>query len=297
MKHKALVAFLVLVTSLSLGYVAVLRLLGQVGRYLAQAYMLIPALSAIITRAFFDERRFTDANVRLGHLKHYAQFWFFSLGIAFLFFVSYTVFDAGQWDFTGETFLDNLSQQLEVFGQDVELSETLPSGITPHTMILLYFVGGLTVLNILPGMITGLGEEFGWRGLMFSRLYDVRPWMAFVVGGLIWYLWHLPLALVMPHQVLPSPSQQAILIIPAAIGVICTNVYLAYVYVKTQNILVAALAHIVLNNASASFSYYFVIENQLVANLATALVMAIVVGVLYATGQLRIFKARALDGE
>jgi membrane protease YdiL (CAAX protease family) len=260
-----------------------------VGQYLAQGYMLIPALSALITRAFFDERRFTDANLRLGPLRHYAQFWLFSLGIVFLFFVSYTVFGAGHWDFTGETFLANLSQQLEAFGQDVDLSESLPPGMTPHTMILLYFTGGLTVLNVLPGLITGLGEEFGWRGLMFPRLYDVRPWMAFVVGGLIWYLWHLPLALVMPQQVLPAPNEQLILIIPAAIGIICTNVYLAYVYFKTQNILVTSLAHIVLNNASASFSYYFVIENQLTANLATALVMAIVVGVLHATGQFRIF--------
>jgi membrane protease YdiL (CAAX protease family) len=297
MKNKPLIAFLVLVALLSLGYVAVMKLAGQVGQNLAQAYMLIPALSALISRAFFDERKFTDANLRFGRVRHYAQFWLFSLGIAVLFFIAYTVLGVGQWDLTGDTFLQNLSQQLEAFGQEVDLDETLPPGMTPRMMLLIYFVGGLTVLNVFPGLITGFGEEFGWRGLMFPRLYDVRPWMAFIVGGLIWYVWHLPLALVVPQQVLPNPKEQAVLIIPMAIGVVCTHTYLAYVYLKTQNIFVAALAHIVMNNASASFSYFFVIQNQFLANLATVLVMVIVVGVLYSTGQLRVFQAHVPDRE
>jgi len=288
MKHKSLIAFIALVTLLSGSYVVVMKLAGQAGGYLAQAYMLIPALSALITRVFFDERKFTDANLRLGHLKHYVQFWLFSLGITVLFFVSYTVLGAGQWDFTGNTFLTNLSQQLVVTGQDI--NDTLPPGMTPQTMLLIFFIGGLTVFNILPGMITGSGEEFGWRGLMFPRLYEIRPWVAFVIGGLIWYVWHLPLAFVVPQQVLPSPSEQMMMIAPMVIGAICTFTYLAYVYVKTQSVFVAAFAHIVMNNASASFSYLFVLRNQFLANLGTVLVMVIVAAFLYATGQLRIFK-------
>ena len=297
MKHRSLIAFLVLVALLSLGYVAVMKLAGQVGQYLAQAYMLIPALSALISRAFFDERKFTDANLRFGRLRHYAQFWLFSLGITVLFLVSYTVFGVGQWDLTGDTFLQNLSKQLEAFGQDVDLHETLPPGMTPRTMLLIYFVGGLTVFNVFPGLITGFGEEFGWRGLMFPRLYEISPPMAFIVGGLIWFVWHLPLALVVPQQALPSPRDQAMLIIPMAIGAVCTHTYLAYVYLKTQNIFVASLAHIAMNNASASFSYFFVIRNQFIANLATVLVMMIAIGVLYATGQLRVFRTSMSGNE
>lgn len=47
----------------------------------------------------------------------------------------------------------------------------------PQMMLLLYFIGGLTVFNILPGVITGFGEEFGWRGLMFPLMYRIRPWL------------------------------------------------------------------------------------------------------------------------
>lgn len=130
MKHKSLIAFLLLVTLLSAGYVALMKLASQVGAYLAQAYMLIPALSALIVRALFDERRFTDANLRLGRLKHYLQFWLFGLGIAVLYFASYTVLGAGEWDLSGSTFLANLSQQMAAVGQD--MAGSLPPGMTPQ---------------------------------------------------------------------------------------------------------------------------------------------------------------------
>ena len=44
-----------------------------------------------------------------------------------------------------------------------------------------------------------------------------------------------------------------------------------------------------MNNASASFGSLFVLHNQFVANLATALVMVVVVLLLYTTGQLQVF--------
>jgi hypothetical protein len=34
-------------------------------------------------------------------------------------------------------------------------------------MLMIYFVGGLTIFNLVPGIITGFGEEFGHRGFMF----------------------------------------------------------------------------------------------------------------------------------
>ncbi|MGD9028794.1 MAG: CPBP family intramembrane metalloprotease [Anaerolineae bacterium] len=289
MKHKSLVAFLVLVSSLSLGYVGLLKLAGQAGQYLAQGYMLIPALSAVITRYFFDERRFSDANLRLGRATDYVRFWLVSLGITVLYFASYTVLGAGEWDLSGETFLANLSEQLAGTGQDI--TEGLPPGLTPQIMLLIYFVGGLTVFNVLPGIITGLGEEFGWRGLMFPRLYEIRPWMAFVVGGISWFAWHLPLAWVVsvPQHLQQSRTEQLALILPMALGAVATHTYFAYVFFKTRNILVASLAHIVLNNASASFGYVFVIENAFLANLGTVLVMILTVVGLYVTGRFQVF--------
>ena len=65
------------------------------------------------------------------------------------------------------------------------------------------------------------------------------------------------------------------------IGSICTHTYLCYVYAKSKTIFVPAVAHIALNNASRSFAYFVVIQNQFTANIAQNLVMVLVVVFLY----------------
>jgi uncharacterized protein len=281
MKHKALISFLVLVTLVAGAYIAGMKLAGQYGAYLAQAYMLTPALAALLTRLFFDRRRFSDANLRFGRLKDYGRFWLASLAIVVLYFVAYTLLGAGRWDFSGGAFLARLSDQFAAAGQDI--NDTLPSGMTPQSMLLIFFIGGLTVFNILPGLVTGFGEEFGWRGLMFPRLYAVSPWLAFVGGALIWYAWHLPLGLLAPQHLQPEQVLPNLAIM--AVGSVGTFAYLAYVYVRSRSVWVTALAHIVLNNASASFGYLFILEDQFLANLGTVLVMALVAAGLVATGR------------
>jgi uncharacterized membrane protein YfcA len=62
-----------------------------------------------------------------------------------------------------------------------------------------------------------------------------------------------------------------------SIGGICTFIYLVYVFEKSQSIWVVSLAHIVLNNASAAFSYLIIIQNQFLANLGLAITMLLVV--------------------
>lgn len=66
-----------------------------------------------------------------------------------------------------------------------------------------------------------------------------------------------------------------------AIGSVCTFTYLAYVYVKSRSIFVTALAHIVLNNAAASFSYFVTVQNQMLTNLGLTLTMIVVIVILY----------------
>jgi membrane protease YdiL (CAAX protease family) len=158
------------------------------------------------------------------------------------------------------------------------------------TMLMIYFIGGLTIFNILPGIITGFGEEFGHRGFMFPRLYKINAWVGILVGGLIWYAWHLPLALVIPQTAQYPLWQNLLNFIILAIGSVCTFIYLAYVYVKSRSVWVTSLAHIALNNSASSLSYFAVLQNQVLANLGLALTMIIVVAVLYFRKELGIFQ-------
>jgi membrane protease YdiL (CAAX protease family) len=295
MKKYPLVSYFVLLALLSAAVIGGAKALGPQGMMLVQAYMLTPAIAALLTRLFFYEAKFRDANLRLGKWRDYLRFWLASLGITALSYVLFTLLGSVSWDISGATFLERLAQQFVMGGQNIE--DTLPPGITPQMMLWLFFAGGLTVFNILPGLITGFGEEFGHRGFMFPLLYRVDPWVGLLVGGTLWYAWHLPLSLVVPAGVHYPAWQLAANHLILLVGSICTFVYLAYVYVKSRSVFVTALAHITMNNAAASFSYLVTIENQILANLGLALTMLIVVVVLYVRDALRVFKVYFQDAD
>jgi membrane protease YdiL (CAAX protease family) len=200
--------------------------------------------------------------------------------------VLYTILGAVQWDFTGQSFLVSLEKQFAAAGQNMYTS--LPQGFTPQTMLIFYVIGALTVFNI-PGIITGFGEEFGHRGLMFPLLYQIRPWVGIVIGGLLWYAWHLPLLLLIPPSVSIPIWQTLLLQVISAIGYILTFIYLAYVLIKTESIFATSLAHITMNNAGTAMSFFLTIQNTLLANLGLTLAMAAVILLLYARGETKIF--------
>jgi uncharacterized protein len=261
--------------------------LGEQGAYLAQGYMMTPAIAAIITRLFFYENKFKDANLRFGRFSDYGRYWLISVGITVFSYILFTLFGAISWDFTGNAFLERLSQQFSAVGQDME--SALPPGFTPRMMLMIYFFGGLTVFNILPGILTGFGEEFGHRGFMFPALYRIKPWVGILAGGLIWYAWHWPVLLIVP-QTAKFPLWESVLnFLILGIGSIGTFIYLAYVYVRSRSVWVTSFAHIVMNNSAAALSYFAVIQNQVLANLGLVLTMVIVVVVLYRKNALGTF--------
>lgn len=288
MKKFPLLTYFIILIVLCAAFIAGAKVMGQQGVYLAQGYMLTPAVAALITRAFFYPPGFEDANLRLGKAGDYLKFWLVSLGITTLSYLIFTLLGSVRWDFSGQSFLERLTQQFAASGQDI--SETLPPGFTPQLMLLLFFIGGLTVFNILPGIISGFGEEFGHRGFMFPLLYRIRPWVGILIGGLIWYAWHLPLALVVPPSA-PAPFwQTALNFLNLAVGSLCTFTYLSYVYVKSRSVWVTSIAHIVMNNSAASLSYITVLQNQALANFGLTLTMLIVVAVLYFRKELGVFE-------
>jgi CAAX protease family protein len=293
MKRFPLAIYFTLLSALCAAVIVGAKLLGQQGAYLAQFYMLVPAVAALITRLFFYKPKFTDANLRFGRLSNYFKFWIISIGITALSYVFFTVLGGITWDFTGRVFLDRLAAQFAAAGQD--MTSALPPGFTPMTMLLVYFFGGLTVFNILPGIITGFGEEFGHRGFMFPQLYRIKPWVGIVIGGLIWYVWHLPLTLVIPQTAQYLPWQSLVNFIVLAVGSLCTFIYLAYIYMKSRSVWVTSLAHIAMNNSAASFSYFAVVQHQILTNVGLALTMIIVVAILYFTKELDVFQKYSQD--
>jgi membrane protease YdiL (CAAX protease family) len=294
MNKKSLFIYFIILILLSTAFIIGARMLGEEGVYLAQGYMLTPAIAAILTRLFFYKNKFQDANLRLGRIKDYFRFWLWALGITGISFCLYTAMGAVSWDPSGSAFLDRLGEQFALSGES--MLESLPPGFTPQMMMILFTIGGLSIFNILPGLITGFGEEFGHRGFMFPLLYRIKPWMGLFLGGLIWFAWHLPLMLVIPSSTSFSITESMLNLIVLAVGSVCTFTYLAYVYVKSGSIFVTSIAHIAMNNAAASLSYYVILRDQLLANAGTTLTMILVVGFLYVTRQLKFFEQVEVTG-
>jgi CAAX protease family protein len=286
MKKRPLMAYLVLVTLISGGFIIGMKLMGKTGYYLAGPYMLGPAIAAIITRLFFYKARFKDAHLRFGRWQDYLRFWAITLGIVLLSYVVYTLLGSISWDFSGETFLVQMKGQMALSGQDIN---DLPAGLTPRMMLLIFLVGGLTVFNI-PMVIAGFGEEFGWRGFMFPQLCRSRLVAGFIIGGLIWFAWHLPLIFIMPNTMDFTVWQHICNGVVLGIGSICTFVFFAYVYAKSGSIWVVSLVHAVFNNGSRSFSYFATVENQLLANFGLMVTMVAVVAFLYFRKEFNVFE-------
>lgn len=278
MKTKPLIAYFITLIILSATTILTIHLLGRKGMYFAQFYMLTPAIAAIVTRVFFYKGKFSDAFLKIGQARHWLQFWFISLFLAVLSYGFFTIFSAVTWDLSGQSFLDKLSEQFAQSGQTME--QTLPDGFTPQSMLLLYVIGNFTLFNILPGLITGLGEEFGHRGIMFKWLAEKNVKAAILLGGIFWFLWHLPLGLVMPVTYEFTPVEMVLNAVILLIGSICTHSYLAFVLLKTKSIWITAFAHIVFNNVSTALGFFVVIQNQTLANAGLVLTMfiAVVIG-------------------
>jgi len=76
MKNHSLSVYFIILVALCGVVVGGARALGQQGAYLAQAYMLTPAIAALITRLFFYKPHFKDANLRFGRACHIASCYF-----------------------------------------------------------------------------------------------------------------------------------------------------------------------------------------------------------------------------
>jgi membrane protease YdiL (CAAX protease family) len=49
-------------------------------------------------------------------------------------------------------------------------------------------------IGVLTALITAVGEEIGWRGLLVPQLARISPFTrTAILSGLIWGIWHIPL--------------------------------------------------------------------------------------------------------
>lgn len=135
---------------------------------------------------------------------------------------------------------------------------------------------GLALLpvNFFFVYVAFFGEEYGWRYYLqplMQKKFGVRGGVLLL--GVVWGLWHLPVDLFYYTQ-----DSQILMILAQQITCITLGIFLAYVYMKTDNIWVPVVLHYLNNNLIPIVSGNYtssVLENQTVTwgELLAALVV------------------------
>ena len=160
------------------------------------------------------------------------------------------------------------------------------------------------LLMLLQGLIAGasvnslaaLGEELGWRGLLYREFAGLNFWHASLLIGGIWGLWHAPLIL-QGHNYPQHPQLGVIMMI---LWCILLAPFFSWIRLRGRSVLAAALLHGSLNGTiGLSFALLQGGNDLLVGatGLAGMLVLAGLNLALYLSApQLRLHSLAELEG-
>ena len=131
-----------------------------------------------------------------------------------------------------------------LFADGMSFSDTFPGIDTQNTGLLMIQLA-FTVVIFFPAF----GEEWGWRGYMMPKLFELMPKpAAVIVGGVIWGLWHAPLTIAGHNFGVDYLGYPFV-----GIGLMCLmcvlmNTFLTLLTEKTRSIYPATFCHAVNNN-------------------------------------------------
>jgi len=131
----------------------------------------IPAGAAIVVRRWVTREGFRDAGLALrlrAAWRYYLIAWFGPLGLL----------AAGL----------AVAAALGLYSPDIAALRRSGPGIPPALLVIMLLVVALVLTPVY------WGEEFGWTSYLRLRIFPDRPLLATLATGLIWAVWHWPLA-------------------------------------------------------------------------------------------------------
>ena len=106
------------------------------------------------------------------------------------------------------------------------------------------FIVGLAfqaTVGLLPNLVSGLGEEIGWRGLLFPNLYTRFGFVrASLIGGVAWALWHYPAILFADYR---GPTPLWFQLPAFTLSVLGLNFFANWLWLRSGSVLPAAVWH------------------------------------------------------
>lgn len=215
------------------------RLLEPGAMLLLVAVMWVPGVCALMVNMLAG-RPLSALGLRIGSWKPYAVTVF---AVPLIFMASY-----------GLTWLLNISEPDWTMKTLLQSMRMAPGAEAPVYHALLIMLPASALLGPLFNFLAALGEELGWRGLLLPSLMRLGKLRAYLLLGIIWGVWHLPLVLV-GFNYPGHPYTGALLMCfgTIAIGAFINEFTLAY-----RSTLLAAFIHAAINaQAYGVWKYIF----------------------------------------
>lgn len=193
-----------------------------------------PALACIITRKFITKEDFRNLGLSFGKIGWY----FFALGaITLIFFISFG--------------LARLVNEYPVFTP--KHFDNLVLGKVDTSIYFPVFVLMVNPILYFPFL---LGEELGWRGHLLDKLNHHGFIKSSLFIGIFWWIWHFPHIFTDQFFFLEG----VIGIVYALPLFIVQSLFIGYIRIRSNSVLVAAFVHSVVTSQAITFWKYHTLE-------------------------------------
>ncbi|MDR2764989.1 MAG: CPBP family intramembrane metalloprotease [Tannerella sp.] len=230
-----------------------LRHTGSLGyTVFASAYMLLPALCAVVLQKIHGEPLFKGLGVSLK-----VNGWF---GVAIItpILLAFAASGLSLWlpgiSFSGtcEGWLSKLS------AEQAAVATKQLSQFSPVILLILQIVSAIFA-GCTVNALFALGEELGWRGYLLQSLKGKKFWHMALLTGIVWGFWHFPLIL-MGHNYPQHPVAGVFMMV---IFCVLLTPVMTYLVLKSKSVITAAIYHGTLNAIAGISTLYLAGGNDL----------------------------------
>lgn len=231
--------------------------------------MFAPATAALITQKLIWKEPLRDLGLNAPRLPWLAVAWLLPLALVIA-ALALSLLVPGVSLVTGlDGLIANLAGMLppgEVARAQREMGQTILA--KPGVLLLLSF-GQVLIAGPSINGVAALGEEFGWRGLLWHELKPLGFWRASLVIGFFWGLWHLPVIINgynYPGHPVAGPIMMTLL-------TMLLSPLIGYVRLCAESVFAAAVFHGTFN-AAATLVLFLAGGDVLVTGITGAIGMA-----------------------
>ncbi|MGW0431746.1 CPBP family intramembrane glutamic endopeptidase [Micromonospora sp. NPDC003197] len=264
-QRKGLPVFLAISFGGAWSYLLVARLVfdwSLVNALVQLPFAFAPAIAAVVVRRWVTREGFGDAGLALRLRQGWCYYLIAWLGPLLL--VAATV---------------GLAGALGLWDGDLSSLDELAPGLPGWAAVLALMAG---VLLLTPFY---WGEEFGWTSYLRLRIFVDRPLLSVTVTGLIWAVWHYPLAFLGYIEF----DNVLLGLLVWTVSFLCQEMILAWLRLRSDSIWAPSLAHAG-NNMVLSMLTGMLLAgggkiDEIGLILLTAVPMAAICGWLLVSGQ------------